>query len=225
MSPAEETQNKKRRNLMVTTMAVIIAAFLGLKFPAISAILPLGADPADIAWRFWTVPAILVLYQFWRWSTDSTTKQEFGRVGALHKKNFEQVAKRHLVNAVRKSLQGRRTLYDIRITTEIPDGADWNWRKAYLEAGHYPDGNYRPICDAGQATVSFVVHSSTEPQRSVTGTFSTIYEAGSGAAILFHAQASVLTLWHSPDCQDVAVPWFLTPIALGICAYKMAILT
>ncbi|ADP17353.1 hypothetical protein AXYL_04033 [Achromobacter xylosoxidans A8] len=224
MSLAEETQNKKRRNLMVTTLAVIIAAFLGLRFPIISAVLPTTTDPADVAWKFWTVPAVLILYQVWRWSTDSATKEEYGRVGQVQMSNYEAVAKRHLVIAVRRSLCRQRTSYDIRITSELPDGDDWSWRKATLKAAPYIAGRPLPISDTGQAFIEFTVRSQ-DTLRHATSSFGVVYQAGRGAAFLFHAQAAALTLWQSPDCQDVAVPWLLAPIALGICVFKVAALT
>lgn len=224
MSLAEETQNKKRRNLMVTTVAIIAAAFLELQIPAISLIVRTSADPAEIAWKFWTVPAVLVLYQIWRWSTDRETRAEYARVGEAHEANYQAVAKRHLTHAIRKHLTGRKTRYKVQITSELPDGDMWNWRKSNLDVAEMYNGRPAPISYAGQTVASFFVRSNDKMQ-SVSSSFGFVYNAGPSAGLLFHAKAAAHTLWQSPDCQDVAVPWILAPIALGVCGFKIALLT
>lgn len=219
----EETQNKKRRNLMLTTVAVIVAAFLGLKLPALGSLIQNSSDPASATWKVWAVAGAFVLYQFWRWTTDTETRQEYGRVSKVYADNYYEQARRRLTREVRKQLLGQSSRFILRTVSELPEGDDWNWRRASLDVSHYSDGKHVPIDTAGETVVGFQVHSS-DKSRSVSSSFSLEYSASRESTVLCHLRAAARTLWHSPDCQDVAVPWFLTPVALWICSCKVAML-
>lgn len=66
----DETDNKKRRNLMLTSSIVLSSVFLGLEVPGV--VLSTLHIPADVAsWRIWVLVSLLLIYQLWRFWTDS----------------------------------------------------------------------------------------------------------------------------------------------------------
>jgi hypothetical protein len=220
----EEDGNKKRRNLMVTSVAVLIAAFLGLKMPAL-AINELHLD-ARIAppWKVWMVVLLILDYQVWRFYTDDEFTQQRAKAKKQRTAAADEAFRRRLLGALREHLAGSSTR-GFQFIVRLPEtltGARWKDADLYFSPQDAAGALKAPpeLANIGKdSSFGYMVQASSG-MRNSSASFT--YQVSRWALRRIELASDLMTNWKSQAYQDISYPLFFAGAAIVVCLWRLA---
>lgn len=217
----DESDNKKRRNLMITSSAVVATLFLRLKIPSAAVgILSIRPDLAVELWRIWALVLALLFYQVWRFLTDPTAKLAWDNTAEFFTRRFSEYAPDSLRTAIHATVLGRRKFgYHIELMSELPEPRRLDTKRSVVGIRiQDSSGAILPwtvwTTRTGECQASYELHEA-DGRRSWSSFISAKYALPIWQPILWYLRAAYKTLWRSPDCQDLLVPVLLAALAAG----------
>lgn len=223
----DENDNKKRRNLMITSSAVVAALFLRLKIPSAAVgFLPIQTELVVEIWRVWVVILAILAYQTWRFVTDPSTKVDWSKATDFFTKRVGDYAPGSIGAAVRATIDGeRRSRYQIELMGELPEANGFDLKRSLVGVRLQDSGGQLLPWDnwirrTGECGVSYQLIEA-RGSRSWSSGISAKYTLPIWQPFLWYIRAAHSTLWHSTDCQDLFVPLVLAALAAGGSAARL----
>lgn len=226
----DETASKKRRNLMLTSVAIIVATYLGLKVPSLALSgMPLTGDLATDPWKLWVVIAILVVYQYWRFQTDPEVANLRRECRHAFTGYYRQYASTDLSHAARRMLKGSpRFGYQITLGSSLPDSPAFDWKRSEVTVEFRDSAGGFLGLDAmrarsGEQRMNYLLFANGN-DASWRSAMSVKYELPIWQPILVTGRAAMHTAYKSSHCQDLLVPNVLGIVAFAIATARLFLL-
>ncbi|WP_155271608.1 hypothetical protein [Bordetella hinzii] len=216
----DEGDNKKKRNLMITSSAVVAALFLRLKIPSAAlGYLSVQAELAVEPWRIWVLILALLAYQIWRFLTDPFAKAAWTGATDFFTSRFSEYAPDSLRAAVSAVIfGGRKVGYSIELMSDLPESTGFDPRGSKVDIRVQDSfGSIFPwtvwTARTGQGKATYVLHE-LDGSRHWSSALLFNYALPFWQPALWYLRAAHRTIWRSPDCQDLLVPILLAAVAV-----------
>ncbi len=211
---------------MLTTSAVLIAAFLGLKAPSI-AIAGYSSEVIALvpAWRFWVVALLIVTYQSWRYATDNEITGLCRSVALDFTNNMRNILRKEISKAVKYEATMQKACRRRVSFLSEPLEQDIAWDRAsitpVLSDASGQSWPLEKLLDGDiQCSVPYVGRSK-DGLRSTSAGFGIHYRSTRWQRAFRIIKTAIRTVAGSPHCQDVLVPAVLAVLTITTCAWKI----